>query len=408
MLDTNVQHEVLHTSPLLTIPISVIPEHTIFNPSKTITTASAITIYSLLSSLFPSLQQSTPIPTPTTTEATTSTPSVLESETLNAIHLRLSYMEKEVKDLKNKNRALCNSLLESILEDEEAMDEGVAENSKKRKPDDVDKDEGPSAGSDQGHLFKVSKSGTFAKDQVEELIFVQDSDYAEHNDIDMPRDQGENLGKLVDDGPEQSWLNDMAKATKAPLTFDQLIHTPIDFSTFVMNHLKIDNLTKEILNNPEGHRCPYDLTKPLHVQMSSQGHQIVLTNFFFNNDLEYLRGGSNDKKYTASTIKSKAARRTVIQARVEDLQLGVESYQKKLNLTNPRTRDVDMSRKPTYTTLSNPQDVIYKDKPKQKRFMRADELHKFSNDTLISVRDTLSQMLHELHLGYNKAMRRRK
>ncbi|GJX99865.1 zinc knuckle CX2CX4HX4C containing protein [Tanacetum coccineum] len=101
-----------------------------------------------------------------------------------------------------KNRALCNSLLESILEDEEAMDEGVAENSKKRKPDDADKDEGPSAGSDQGQLFKVSKSGKSAKDQVEESIFVQDSDYAEHDDIDMPRDQGENLGMIsINRGP---------------------------------------------------------------------------------------------------------------------------------------------------------------------------------------------------------------
>ncbi|GKC99810.1 hypothetical protein Tco_1170085 [Tanacetum coccineum] len=39
------------------------------------------------------------------------------------------------------------------------------------------------------------------------------------------------------------------------------------------------------------------------------------------------------------------ARRTVIHARVEDLQLGVESYQKKLNLTKPKTQDVDMSRR---------------------------------------------------------------
>nr|GEZ75565.1 hypothetical protein [Tanacetum cinerariifolium] len=151
-----------------------------------------------------------------------------------------------------------------------------------------------------------------------------------------------NEGKLVDDGPEQSWLNDMAKATKPPLTFDELMHTAIDFSAFAMNHLKIDNLTKELLvgpvydllkgtcksyvdldwtmkkcyralseqldwNNPEGHRCPYDLTKPLHMQMTSQGHQIVLVDFFFNNDLEYLRGGSNDKKYTASTAKFKVA-----------------------------------------------------------------------------------------------------
>ncbi|GJW96178.1 hypothetical protein Tco_0177986 [Tanacetum coccineum] len=42
--------------------------------------------------------------------------------------------------------------------------------------------------------------------------------------------------------------------------------------------------------------------------MSSQGRQIVPADFFLNNDLEYLIGGSNDKKYTASMTKSKAAR----------------------------------------------------------------------------------------------------
>ncbi|GJX20342.1 hypothetical protein Tco_0223019 [Tanacetum coccineum] len=169
---------------------------------------------------------------------------------------------------------------------------------------DADKDEGPSPGSDQGLKrqrtskendtskktsatkysskgksptisSKSSKSSKSAKDQVEEPIFVQDFDYD-----DMPRDQGEvlgktvvqpndeavhkndwykksssdtshdpewNEGKSVDDEPEQSWLNDMAKVTKPPLTFDELMHTPIDFSAFVMNRLKIDNLTKEIL-----------------------------------------------------------------------------------------------------------------------------------------------------------------
>ncbi|GKC38389.1 hypothetical protein Tco_1050773 [Tanacetum coccineum] len=56
-------------------------------------------------------------------------------------------------------------------------------------------------------------------------------------------------------------------------------------------------------------------------------------------------------------------------ARVEDLQLGVESYQMKLNLTKPRTQDVDMSRGTAYNTLSNPQGVIYEDKLKRKRFM---------------------------------------
>ncbi|GKG46801.1 hypothetical protein Tco_0503998, partial [Tanacetum coccineum] len=56
MLDINVQHEVPRTSPLLTIPVSVILEHNVINPPETIATASAITISSLLTSIFPHLQ----------------------------------------------------------------------------------------------------------------------------------------------------------------------------------------------------------------------------------------------------------------------------------------------------------------------------------------------------------------
>ncbi|GKC46814.1 hypothetical protein Tco_1064536, partial [Tanacetum coccineum] len=49
-----------------------------------------------------------------------------------------------------KQRALYHALMESILEDKDAMDEGVANKLKKRKQDDADKDEGPSARSDRG------------------------------------------------------------------------------------------------------------------------------------------------------------------------------------------------------------------------------------------------------------------
>ncbi|GJT60954.1 hypothetical protein Tco_1004487 [Tanacetum coccineum] len=54
-----------------------------------------------LSTRFPSLQQSTPIPTPTTTEATTSTTVVPNSETLTALHQRITDLEKDVKELKD-------------------------------------------------------------------------------------------------------------------------------------------------------------------------------------------------------------------------------------------------------------------------------------------------------------------
>ncbi|GJZ58337.1 hypothetical protein Tco_0613831 [Tanacetum coccineum] len=49
-----------------------------------------------------------------------------------------------------KQRALYDALMESILEDEDVVDEGVAEKLKKRKPDDADKDEGPFARLNRG------------------------------------------------------------------------------------------------------------------------------------------------------------------------------------------------------------------------------------------------------------------
>ncbi|GJY53968.1 hypothetical protein Tco_0445632 [Tanacetum coccineum] len=163
MLDINVQHEVPRTSLLCTIPNSVIPEHTIFNPSEMVTTALATTFTSLVSSLFPNLQQSTPIPTPTTTEATTSTIAVPESKTLSSLHQRITNLEKDVKELKNVDNSttvistikyevpnvvkeyLESSLDDALYKDEDAIDKGVADELKKRKPDDANKDEGPSA-----------------------------------------------------------------------------------------------------------------------------------------------------------------------------------------------------------------------------------------------------------------------
>nr|GEV02499.1 retrovirus-related Pol polyprotein from transposon TNT 1-94 [Tanacetum cinerariifolium] len=58
-------------------------------------------------------------------------------------------------------------------------------------------------------------------------------------------------------------------------------------------------------------------------------------------------------------------RSIVIQRRVEDLQLGVESYQKKLNLTRPDTYRSDIKRKEAYIACSNPRGFIYQNNDKQ-------------------------------------------
>ncbi|GJS73719.1 hypothetical protein Tco_0706560 [Tanacetum coccineum] len=72
-------------------------------------------------------------------------------------------------------------------------------------------------------------------------------------------------------------------------------------------------------------------------------------------------------------------RSIILRRRVEDLQLGVKSYQKKLNLTRPDMYRSDLKRKSAYTTYSNPKGFIYHNKDKKYRLMRIDELHKFSD-----------------------------
>nr|GEX35171.1 histone deacetylase 14 [Tanacetum cinerariifolium] len=93
-------------------------------------------------------------------------------------------------------------------------------------------------------------------------------------------------------------------------------------------------------------------------------------------------------------------RSIVIQRRVEDLQLGVESYQKKLNLTKPDTYCSDLKHKETYIAYSNPRGFIYQNKDNQNMLMRIDELHKFSDGTLTDVRTALDDRLKGIQMKY--------
>nr|GEX42101.1 hypothetical protein [Tanacetum cinerariifolium] len=90
----------------------------------------------------------------------------------------------------------------------------------------------------------------------------------------------------------------------------------------------------------------------------------------------------------------------VIQRRVEDLQLGVESYQKRLNLTKPDMYWSDLKRREAYTAYSNPRGFIYQNKDKKNRLIRIDELYKFSDGTLNDVRTALDDHLKGIRMQY--------
>ncbi|GJT23111.1 hypothetical protein Tco_0893048 [Tanacetum coccineum] len=296
----------------------------------------------------------------------------------------------------SKHKALYHALMKSILADEDAMDKGVSNIQKKRKPDDDDRDEDPPAGPDQWKRRKTGKDteqskkakstgtskgttksqpkSTSKSAQAEETVF-------EARDTQVTQDLREDMGNTDEPPIVKADPKDWFKKPKRPPSPDPEWN--------------------------EGDRYSFDLSKPLPL-VQSRNRQIIPVDYFFNNDLAYLQGESTGRTYTTSLTKTKATKRGhyapgrcityIIQKRVEDLQLGVESYQKKLNISKPRTRKEDISRRAPYTTLSDPQGVIYEDKLNRKRLMRSDELYKFSDGTLQSVRDTLHDMATNLRM----------
>nr|GFB71743.1 hypothetical protein [Tanacetum cinerariifolium] len=51
-------------------------------------------------------------------------------------------------------------------------------------------------------------------------------------------------------GSIQPWISDLAKQADSRSSFNELMNTPVDFSAFLMNRLKVDTLTPELLVGP--------------------------------------------------------------------------------------------------------------------------------------------------------------
>ncbi|GJZ92185.1 hypothetical protein Tco_0664250 [Tanacetum coccineum] len=218
---------------------------------------------------------------------------------------------------------------------------------KKRK---TSKDAEPTKGPKSKELKSGSSKGTKSQSTFSRKSVHAEEPEFEVADSDMPQDQEEKLGnndeehkgKTPQQGPTQSWLMTLASsADKLSKTFDELMSTPIDFFAYIMNGLKITNLTQETLlgpafkllkitrsnyakleydfeecykalskkldwDNPEGSDYPFHLTKPLPLVMNGN-RQMVPVDYFFNNDLKYLQGGISTMTYTNSITKTKAA-----------------------------------------------------------------------------------------------------
>nr|GFA73572.1 hypothetical protein [Tanacetum cinerariifolium] len=76
------------------------------------------------------------------------------------------------------------------------------------------------------------------------------------------------------------------------------------------------------------------------------------------------------------------------------------AFNKKLNLTKPDTYRSDLKRKEAYIAYSNLQGFIYQNKDKKNRLLRIDELHKFSDETLTDVHTALDDHLKGIQMHY--------
>nr|GEX55978.1 hypothetical protein [Tanacetum cinerariifolium] len=213
--------------------------------------------------------------------------------------------------------------------------------------------------------------------------------------------------------------------------------------------------------NPEGQQYPHNLLQPFPLIPDNRGHRVIPFAHFINNDLEYLRGGASSRKYTTSMTKTKAADYGHIKW-IEDLgqkrqqfygfavnqEYALDVYSKgriiavtdlkivewhnykhldwildvykeyrhlatcgrsstrsrklpeEAQPTKPDTYRFDLKRREAYTAYSNPRGFIYQNKNKKNRLMRIDELHKFSDGTLIDVRNALDDRLKGIRMQY--------
>ncbi|GJR42392.1 hypothetical protein Tco_1310495 [Tanacetum coccineum] len=439
---------------LIIFPQAVIRPNIMFQATRNSTTRRQQLFLLFLTSLFPHLQQLTPIPTPTTTEATTSTTVVSESETLAALHQRISDLEKSSLDdamhkviKKNvagiiKEHSVLGETVERLrqqyapqksVEDIQEIKKGHARKKqvpketitsfdtttivefdqkttlfkimtksksfkkiddklKKRKQDDADKDEGPSAGSDRGlnrwrkdtkpskkakptetskGTSKSQPRSTSKSKKVEETVF-------EAGDTQEPQNQRQDISNTDDQSnvkadPKHDWF----KKPQRP---------PTPYSDW-----NIDNLTQEHLVGPV-----FNLLKGTcksHVELEYYNEEC------YKAEIEVRREDQHLYKFKEGDFPR------LHLYDIEDIPLLL--VQKKLsNLKRDVIFDLgvglrmsDISNRIPYTAYNSPQGIIYVDNYKRYRLMRTNELYKVSDGTLTSVRTVLHDIASNLRMN---------
>nr|GEU79663.1 hypothetical protein [Tanacetum cinerariifolium] len=343
---------------------------------------------------------------------------------------------------------LYNALVESYNSDKDIITSYGDVVLLKRGRDDQDKDENPSAGSDRGTKKRKSgKDDESSKDSshtVEETGMQQDQEFVTGDNDEQPvgkevtkvdwfkkperpptLDPDRSKRRQIDFRPPQRYITQLALTEEPPTSFDEFNDTSLDFSTFVLNRLKVPNLTQEILVGPAFNllkgTCKSIMELEYHFEECSKATierlnwhnpenklrriiavtRLTIMEKHDYGHLEEIKVCRDD--HQLYTFKEGDFKRLSLQD-IKDMLLFL--VQRKLtNLTIDERYDLNValhqiSRTNRIHFTLDPHGIIYMDQFKRKRLMRADELHKFSDGTLNDVRTALHDIAAGIRMEY--------
>nr|GEY54947.1 hypothetical protein [Tanacetum cinerariifolium] len=181
----------------------------------------------------------------------------------------------------NEQRNLYKALVDAYEADKTILESYGETTILKRRREDNDDQEGPSAGSDRGSKRRREGREPESASTPSEPATRSAEDVSQKPPT-TDRDWNKTLPAVQ--GSAQTWISELVKQADSCSSFNELLDTLIDFSNFIMNRLR-----------------------PLPLIPDNRGRRVIPFAHFINNDLEYLRGGASSKKYTTSVTKTKAA-----------------------------------------------------------------------------------------------------
>nr|GFA65460.1 hypothetical protein [Tanacetum cinerariifolium] len=220
----------------------------------------------------------------------------------------------------DEQRNLYKALVEAYESHKIILDTyGETVTLKRRRNNDADKDEKPSAGLDRGSKRRrEGKDPESASAPSETATRSTTCQMEEPSHLEF--DTGIEDQPIVQSSQHPEWFSQQQKPPsrdRGNITLE-LLASPIyelmkgSCKSLVELEYHLEEVFKATTDqldrvNPEGQQYPHNLLKPLPLIPNNRGHHVILFKHFINNDLEYLRGGASSRKYTTSITKTKAA-----------------------------------------------------------------------------------------------------